>query len=62
MAVDLPVTHMMYGAKRPVHAVGDCLYCCLALYSDGPVVAFPDGRVAHVACEIDARRQGRGVS
>ena len=40
--------------------VGDCCHCQLALYASAPLVSFPDGRLAHVACEIDARRQNRG--
>jgi hypothetical protein len=46
---------------------GRCIYCesrastagaAAALYADQPLVVFPDGRLAHVACEIDARRRG----
>lgn len=40
--------------------IGACKHCGLQLYEDGPFVKFPDGRLSHVACEIDARRQNRG--
>lgn len=47
--------------------VGDCRYCVQRdgqptggskLYAAEPHVLFPDGQVAHVACEIDSRRRG----
>lgn len=39
---------------------GTCKHCGLPLYKDQPLVTFPTGKVSHVACEIDARRQNRG--
>lgn len=39
---------------------GACCHCRLKLYENAPIIQFPDGRLAHVACEIDARRQNRG--
>jgi len=53
--------------ERVAAAVGDCYYCVMRdgrptgssrLYAAEPLVLFPDGSVAHVACEIDARRRG----
>lgn len=44
--------------QLPAHA-GDCCYCEQDLYEDAPLVKFPDGLLAHVACEIDARRRWR---
>jgi hypothetical protein len=53
-------------AEAPAVA-GDCRYCTArdgraaasaTLYANNPMVVFPDGALAHVACEIDARRRG----
>jgi hypothetical protein len=54
-------------ADRPRAVVGDCRYCTARdgrptggskLYGGEPLKKFPDGSMAHVACEIDARRHG----
>lgn len=56
-------------AQPPAWSLGDCRYCvqrdggptpASKLYVTQPLVTFPDGSVAHVACEIDARRRGHG--
>lgn len=54
--------------RAPV-SVGDCRYCVerdgqptngSKLYANETMATFPDGSIAHVACEIDARRRNRG--
>lgn len=48
-------------AATPLPAqLGSCHYCTGPLYENAPLVRFPDQTMAHVACEINARRQGRG--
>ncbi len=41
-------------------AVPVCRYCHVPIGVGDARVNWPDGHVAHVGCEINARRQGRG--